>query len=108
MTGFRRPKISHKGLWIYLGLVRNGNVCKMGAKPGENNMNSQLQHLLHNNPHIWLGNEAQPKGEGVTGLPTGYPSLDAILPERGWPKNALIEMVTPQWGFGELQLLLPH
>ena len=79
----------------------------MGAKPGENNMNSQLQHLLRNNPHIWLGNEAQPKGEGVTGLPTGYPSLDAILPERGWPKNALIEMVTPQWGFGELQLLLP-
>ncbi len=68
-------------------------------------MNSQLQHLLHNNPHIWLGAEAQ--GEGVTGLPTGYPSLDAILPERGWPKNALIEMHTPQWGFGELQLLLP-
>ena len=68
-------------------------------------INSQLQHLLHNNPHIWLGDEVQ--GEGVTGLPTGYPSLDAILPERGWPKNALIEMVTPQWGFGELQLLLP-
>ena len=68
-------------------------------------MNSQLQHLLHNNPHIWLGSEAQ--GEGVTGIPTGYPSLDAIRPGRGWPKNALVEMITPQWGFGELQLLLP-
>ena len=68
-------------------------------------MNSQLQHLLHNNPHIWLGDEAQ--REGVTGLPTGYPSLDAILPSTGWPKNALIEMSTPHWGFGELQLLLP-
>lgn len=68
-------------------------------------MNSQLQHLLHNNPHIWLGDEAL--SEGVTGLPTGYPSLDAILPAGGWPKDALVEMSTPHWGFGELQLLLP-
>ena len=68
-------------------------------------MNSQLQQLLHKNPHIWLGDEAH--DEGVTGTPTGYPSLDAILPGSGWPKNALIELLTPHWGIGELQLLLP-
>jgi len=68
-------------------------------------MNSQIQHLLDNNPRLWLGDEA--RGKAVTGLPTGYPALDAILPERGWPENTLIEMITPEWGFGELQLLLP-
>ncbi len=68
-------------------------------------INEQLQDLVKHNPQIWLGNE--PRAEDKNGLPTGYPSLDAILPERGWPKNALIEMVTPHWGFGELQLLLP-
>ena len=68
-------------------------------------INSQLQELLQNNPQIWLGDQA--RAETTSGLPTGYPALDAILPERGWPRNALVEMVTPEWGFGELQLLLP-
>ena len=69
-------------------------------------MNNQLQHLLRKNPHIWLGDEAHP--EGVTGSPTGYPSLDAILPGGGWPKNALVEVITPHWNTTEMQLLLPH
>jgi len=43
----------------------------------------------------------------TTGTPTGYPLLDASLPGGGWPANAILEMVTPQWGIGELQLLLP-
>jgi len=68
-------------------------------------INNELQQLLHNNSHVWLGSEG--RKQETDGIPTGYPALDAILPGRGWPGNALVEMVTPQWGFGELQLLLP-
>lgn len=53
------------------------------------------------------GRGGEIKTNGVTGVSTGYPSLDAILPGRGWPKNALAEMIAPRWGIGELQLLLP-
>jgi hypothetical protein len=46
-------------------------------------------------------------GRGDYGLPTGYPSLDDILPGRGWPGNAIVEIVSSRWGMGELQLLVP-
>lgn len=68
-------------------------------------MNSQLRTLLENNPRVWRAKDAG--RYRVTGTATGYPQLDAILPGRGWPANAIVEMVTPQWGMGELQLLLP-
>ncbi|UCB54888.1 MAG: translesion DNA synthesis-associated protein ImuA [Thiotrichales bacterium] len=68
-------------------------------------MNSQLQSLLENNPRIW---RAKDRGRYIeTGTPSGHPQLDATLPGGGWPANAIMEMVTPQWGMGELQLLLP-
>ncbi|MGB5585549.1 MAG: translesion DNA synthesis-associated protein ImuA [Gammaproteobacteria bacterium] len=68
-------------------------------------MNNQLQTLLENNPRVWRGKDA---GRYLmTGTPTGHPQLDACLPGGGWPTNAIREMVTPQWGVGELQLLLP-
>ena len=68
-------------------------------------MNNQLQTLLENNPRIWWAKDAG--RYMMTGTATGYPELDAILPGSGWPANAIVEMVTPQWGIGELQLLLP-
>lgn len=43
----------------------------------------------------------------MAGIPTGHSQLDAILPGGGWPANTVMEMVIPQWGIGELQLLLP-
>lgn len=68
-------------------------------------MNKQIENLLQNNPAIWrMGDFDSYAAEGVS---TGYPELDNILPERGWPKNAVVEIVTPQWGVGELKLLLP-
>jgi len=33
--------------------------------------------------------------------------LDACLPWQGWPGAALVEIISPQWGIGELQLVLP-
>ncbi len=68
-------------------------------------MNREVEELLQNNPAIWRMGDLQ--RYAASGIATGYPSLDRILPESGWPKNALVEIVTPQWGIGELKLLLP-
>lgn len=41
------------------------------------------------------------------GEPTGHAALDALLPQRGWPRGALTELLLPADGVGELGLLLP-
>ena len=67
--------------------------------------NSQLQSLLESNPQIW---RAKDGGRYMmAGMSTGHPQLDAVLPGGGWPTSAVMELVTSQWGIGELQLLLP-
>lgn len=50
-------------------------------------------------------------GEGAAAaahepLPTGFPALDAVLPE-GWPRGALVEVLARFRGIGALRLLLP-
>ena len=41
------------------------------------------------------------------GEPTGHAGLDALLPQGGWPRRALTELLLPADGVGELSLLLP-
>ena len=41
------------------------------------------------------------------GEPTGHAALDALLPQDGWPRRALTELLLPADGVGELSLLLP-
>ncbi len=41
------------------------------------------------------------------GQPTGHAALDALLPQGGWPRRSLIELLLPADGIGELALLLP-
>lgn len=41
------------------------------------------------------------------GEPTGHAGLDALLPQGGWPRRALTELLLPADGVGELALLLP-
>lgn len=43
----------------------------------------------------------------VEGEPTGLPGLDALLPQQGWPRRALTELLLPADGVGELSLLMP-
>jgi len=64
-----------------------------------------IDQLLHGNPQLWRGCDMA--GQGFHGRSTGFSNLDEILPGRGWPEKGLMEVVTPQWGMGELQLLLP-
>lgn len=79
--------------------------------PGHNaaaqtpSQNHTLNQLLSGNPMLWRGCDMA--GRGNHGLSTGYPELDAILPGRGWPADTLLEIISPHWGMGELQLLVP-
>jgi hypothetical protein len=40
-------------------------------------------------------------------IDTGYQRLNQWLPPKGWPQQALIELIAPYMGCGEIQLLLP-
>ena len=65
----------------------------------------KLEKLLQENQHLWRGRDNNtPHSDG---LHTGFPALDALLPDGGWPKGALLEVIVPRWGTGELQLMLP-
>lgn len=56
------------------------------------------------NPRVWRGrNQVQREA----GLSSGYPELDRHLPGGGWPLKALTEILTEQYGIGELRLLMP-
>jgi cell division inhibitor SulA/protein ImuA len=63
---------------------------------------SELARLLEH-PAIWRGRSAA----RTETLPTGYATLDACLPGKGWPRTGLIEILVPRFGVGELNLLLP-
>lgn len=65
-------------------------------------MDSRLSRLLEH-PAIWRGRSAA-RGETRS---TGFQSLDEGLPGGGWPRAGLIEVLTPRYGLGELQLLMP-
>lgn len=54
---------------------------------------------------LWRG---QPGGQPAPARePTGHAALDAALPAGGWPEAALVELLIPADGVGELALLLP-
>lgn len=62
--------------------------------------------LLQGNPLLWRGGHP-PDAGGSSTWPTGHAGLDAVLPGGGWPLGALTELIIPDWGIGELRLLLP-
>lgn len=64
---------------------------------------SPLEELLEN-PRVWRGHR---QGGTEAGLSTGYEKLDRHLPGGGWPRHALTEILTGQYGVGELELLMP-
>jgi cell division inhibitor SulA len=67
-----------------------------------------LQEVL-NNPAIWrarqLAEEQEQRQDKV--VASGFPVLDAVLPDGGWPLGALTELLVSTSGIGELSLLLP-
>jgi hypothetical protein len=65
---------------------------------GDPNLARLLEH-----PAIWRGRSARAR----RGLASGFAALDAHLPEQGWPRSGLIEILVSRFGSGELSLLLP-
>ena len=61
----------------------------------------KLAQLLEH-PAIWRGSSAAQH----PGLPTGFAALDEHLPEKGWPRTGLIEILA-RFGSGELTVLMP-
>jgi len=61
-----------------------------------------LEDLLQR-ADLWRGDSAP----AVSGLPSGFAALDALLPGAGWPIGALTEILTDRSGIGELRLLVP-
>lgn len=56
-------------------------------------------------PDIWRASELAVSR--ATTCPTGHAVLDAELPDGGWPRSSLVEILLQQSGIGELQLLQP-
>lgn len=54
---------------------------------------------------VWRANQAGIYQAATTS--SGYPVLDAALPQSGWPSAGLIELLLQQPGIGELRLLQP-
>lgn len=72
-------------------------------------MNLLLQSLLAR-PDVWQASStraADPDPAAATVLPSGHAALDRALHRGGWPRAALIEVLTGGWGIGELELLAP-
>lgn len=62
-----------------------------------------LEQVLRN-PAIWRAQQAHPASAGIS---TGWPALDQVLPDSGWPAAALTELLAGVSGAGELALLMP-
>lgn len=67
-------------------------------------MSINLDQLLRR-PDVWKPGERPVPSK--RGQPTGFAALDGVLRESGWPRGALIELLSVQRGAGELRLLLP-
>ena len=59
--------------------------------------------LLKLHPALWRGSQFGARA-GPT-VSTGFSTLDTELPGQGWPTGALIELLTPHSGIGEIRLL---
>ena len=67
-----------------------------------------LEELIRGNPHLWRGQKnAYSADSSDQFTDTGFTGLNGLLPNGGWPRKSMTEIVVPDWGHGELQILLP-
>ncbi|MBO1113000.1 translesion DNA synthesis-associated protein ImuA [Bordetella petrii] len=59
----------------------------------------------HIHPALWRATQLARGAE--RGVPTGHAALSALLPGGGWPPGALVELLAPHPGVGEIRLLQP-
>lgn len=68
-------------------------------------MPAHLKSIEDIHPGLWRASQLG-RAAGAT-VDTGYPALSAQLPGGGWPRGALVELLTPASGVGEIRLLAP-
>lgn len=68
-------------------------------------MQASLEQILETK-QVWQGSQ-EGYMDAQQSYSSGYQQLDLELPNAGWPKGALTEILTDQQGIGELRLLLP-
>ena len=68
-------------------------------------MSEILENLITATPRLWRGDSTV--GSAVQALPTGFCALDHVLPGGGWPLGAMVELLVPTVGIGELRLAAP-
>lgn len=56
-------------------------------------------------PGVWRASELA--RSRLPSIPTGHSDFDDELPDEGWPRSVLVELLLQQPGIGELQLLKP-
>ncbi|MEK9890896.1 MAG: translesion DNA synthesis-associated protein ImuA [Pseudomonadales bacterium] len=66
---------------------------------------SDLEALL-NKRQLWRAGDSHRQAFDDS-LSTGFSNLDALLPQGGWPRNALVELLCADEGVGQIQLLIP-
>ncbi len=66
-------------------------------------MDPALDELLKAQPALWRGSD---RYNDATAIPTGFPTLDAALPSRGWGLGGVTELMVERPGIGEVSLLL--
>lgn len=67
------------------------------------NAPDSLEQLLSERNDLWRGRRRRPDNA----LSTGRTALDRRLPDGGWPRGKLVELLPERFGAGELDLLLP-
>lgn len=61
--------------------------------------------LTQLHPSLWRASQlGSVQGSSIS---SGYPQLDAQLPDAGWPLGHLIELLIKHQGIGELRFLMP-
>jgi hypothetical protein len=65
---------------------------------------SGLDELLAHR-QIWQASTVEDRRS--LGLDTGHEALNELLPDEGWPRDGLAEIITDRRGIGELRLLMP-
>jgi len=71
--------------------------------PASISASDSLQQLLTERTDLWRGRQRC----AAAAIPTGRAALDACLPDGGWPRGRLVELLPERPGSGELELLLP-
>ncbi len=68
-------------------------------------LNDSARSLLLPFPEVWRASELAVSQ--ATTCSTGHCALNGELPNKGWPRSTLVELLLQQGGIGEMQLLKP-